>query len=90
MPNSEVAIVNVLPYIIQLRLQYISLVKAAEKASKQLDDVAEKLDKHTQNVNIAKVSGATGGLVGTLLCVAGFASSFFTFGASLGLVTAGE
>lgn len=99
MSNNEVAIVNavpceatanVLPYIIQLRRFYINFANTAEEASKKLDDVADALDKHTQNVNIANVSGATGELAGALMCAVGFGLSFYTFGASLGLGIAGE
>lgn len=97
MSKSVVAFGNVRPSkdsanvdnIIELRSHFINFLNAAKEASKKIDDVADKLDKHSQNVDIAKVSGASGELAGRLISTAGFVLSFYTFGMSLSLTIAG-
>uniref|UniRef100_H3AGA2 Uncharacterized protein n=1 Tax=Latimeria chalumnae TaxID=7897 RepID=H3AGA2_LATCH len=55
----------------------------------KLRELAEEIQSHRENVNIAQVSGASVGIVGGGLAIAGLILAPFTVGVSLGLTAAG-
>ncbi|XP_013404326.1 uncharacterized protein LOC106169414 [Lingula anatina] len=73
--------------------EFITLITcfahAAEEASKNLNDLADKIDEHFRKCNRGKIAGSAASLVGFPLIAVGFGLSFVTFGASLGLSIAG-
>ena len=54
-----------------------------------LEEIAARLDEHHRNINIATAAGATTSIVASGVAVAGFISSFFTFGATIPIAIAG-
>ena len=63
--------------------------KERQDCIKQIRDLADNIDFHHRNTNIAQVSASIAGLVGGGLTVTGLALIPVTFGASLGISIAG-
>lgn len=77
------------PRVLRLKNQLDEWVDETDELMEELKDIADNLDWHFRNISKAKVGGATGAVAGGILAITGFVLSFFTFGASLGLVIAG-
>ena len=56
---------------------------------KQLEDLADNLDEHHNNVNITNITASSVGVAGGVLAVAGGILSVFTLGAAAPLIVAG-
>ncbi|XP_064421849.1 apolipoprotein L3 isoform X2 [Latimeria chalumnae] len=64
-------------------------VNSRKETIQKLRELAEEIQSHRENVNIAQVSGASVGIVGGGLAIAGLILAPFTVGVSLGLTAAG-
>ena len=76
--------------LLRLKNQLVKWVDETDVLVVKLEELADNLDEHFSNISKAKVAGGTGAVFGGVLAVTGFGLSFFTFGASLGLVIAGK
>ena len=56
---------------------------------RQVRELADEIQCHEDNSRIATLTGASAGIVGGGIAIAGGVSAFFTFGASLGLTVVG-
>ena len=74
---------------LRLKNQLDEWVDETDGLMVELEEIADNLDWHFRNISKAKVAGGTGAVAGGILAITGFVLSFFTFGASLGLVIAG-
>lgn len=82
-PNGIQALENLRAEFENLRSILNRWLPNRRRAKEQLLLLAEELNKHQKNVNIAQVTGAATSLVGAGFIVGGFVASFFTFGISL-------
>ncbi|XP_070184092.1 uncharacterized protein [Littorina saxatilis] len=65
------------------------LLKMSRSLKEDFLWIADDLDKHYSNVNIAKVSGGVAGVIGSGLAIGGAIAAPFTLGASLILIWIG-
>ncbi len=68
---------------------YPQWIQAREECIETIRDLADNIDFHHRNTNIAQIPTSVVGLVGGALTVTGLALIPVTFGASLGLTIAG-
>ena len=76
-------------YIEQLKSTLKSLRSKIPSTITQIESIQEDIDFHHDNVNKATVAGATAGIVGGGMMIAGLIAAPFTFGVSLGLTATG-
>ena len=73
----------------KLLTQYPEWKKEREDGIREIRDLADNIDFHHRNTNIAQVPASIAGLVGGALTITGLALIPVTFGASLSLTIAG-
>ena len=72
-----------------LLAQYPEWKKQREDCIREIRDLADNIDFHHRNTNIAQVPASIAGLAGGVLTITGLALIPVTFGVSLGLTIAG-
>ncbi|XP_071809816.1 uncharacterized protein [Asterias amurensis] len=67
----------------------LEYVRSRRETIQLLESLANELTTHHRNAQFAKISGGAAAILGSGLAIVGFAASFFTLGASIGLLSAG-